>query len=154
MNVLVECKQYSFSISQITTVLRVLRRSHIVYYISLRQGCSLRLDVSVSRRSREVASKRLGLAETWEGLSLDLVSDLKSNVSVLYHRVSFTSQYAQLFASLQNCTYIVLNAMSLCCLRIHKLQSRLHPCCTHLQLQCSTQFKKKSFSLTLLMQNL
>jgi len=44
--------------------------------------------------------------------------------------------------------------MSLCCLRIHKLQSRLHPCCTHLQLQCSTQFKKKSFSLTVLMQNL
>ena len=29
-------------------------------------------------------------------------------VLVSYHRVSFTSQYAQLFASLQNCTYIVL----------------------------------------------
>jgi len=32
-------------------------------------------------------------------------------------------------------------------------RSRLHPCCIHLQLQCSTQ-SKKSFSLTLLMQNL
>jgi len=31
--------------------------------------------VSVSRRSRDVVSKRLGLAETWEGLGLDLVSD-------------------------------------------------------------------------------
>jgi len=49
--------------------------------------------VSVSTsRSRDVVSKRLGL------------------VSVSYHRVSFTSQYAQLFASLQNCTFIVLNA--------------------------------------------
>ena len=77
------------------------------------------------------------------------------NVSVSCHRVSFTSQYAELFASLQNCTYIVLNAMSLYCLRIHKLQSHLHPlCCTHLQLHCSAQFKKKSLSLTLLMQNL
>ena len=48
-----------------------------------RQGCSLGLDVSVSRRSRDVVSKRLGLVETWEGLGLDLVSDWKSNVSVL-----------------------------------------------------------------------
>jgi len=41
------------------------------------QGCSLGLDVSVSRRSRDVVSKRLGLGlvETWEGLGLDLVSD-------------------------------------------------------------------------------
>ena len=46
------------------------------------QGCSLGLDVSVSRRSRDVVSKRLGLVETWEGLGLDLVSDWKSNVSV------------------------------------------------------------------------
>ena len=44
------------------------------------QGCSLGLDVSVSRRSRDVVSKRLGL------------------VSVSHHRVSFTSQCAQLFA--------------------------------------------------------
>jgi len=35
--------------------------------------------VSTSR-SRDVVSKRLGLVETWEGL--DLVSDLKSNVSI------------------------------------------------------------------------
>ena len=56
----------------------------------------------------------------WEGLGLDLVSDWKSNVSVSYHRVSFTSQCAQVFASLQNCTYIVLNARRLYCLLIHK----------------------------------
>ena len=48
----------------------------------LHQGCSLGLDVSVSRRSRDVVSKRLGLVQTWEGLGLDLVSDWKSNVSV------------------------------------------------------------------------
>ena len=42
-------------------------------------------------------------------------------VSVSYHRVSFTSQYALLFASsLQNCTYIVLNARRLYCLVIHQ----------------------------------
>ena len=41
-------------------------------------------------------------------------------VSVLYHRVSFTSQYAQLFASLQNCMCIVLNARRLYCLLICK----------------------------------
>ena len=38
--------------------------------------------VSVSRRSRDVVSRRLGLVETWEGLGLDLISDWKSNVSV------------------------------------------------------------------------
>jgi len=65
------------------------------------QGCSLVLNVSVSRQSRDVVSKRLGLVEMWEDLGLDLVSDWKWNVSVSYHRVSFTSQYAQLFASLQ-----------------------------------------------------
>ena len=73
------------------------------------QGCSLVLNVSVSRQSRDVVSKRLGLVEMWEDLGLDLVSDWKWNVSVSYHRVSFTSQYAQLFASLQNCTYIVFS---------------------------------------------
>ena len=51
----------------------------------------------------------------------------------------------QLFASLQNCMYIVLNAWHLYCLLIHKLKSRLHPCCIHFQLQCSTQFKKVLF---------
>ena len=112
---------------------------------------SFGLDVSVSRRSRDVVSKRLGLVETWEGLGLDLVSDSKSNVSVSYHTVSFPSRYAQLFASLQNCTYIVLNARRLYCLLIHKLRSRLHSCC--ILVQCSAQFKK-FFSLTLLMQNL
>jgi len=37
-------------------------------------------------------------------------------ISVSYNMVSFTSQCAQLFASLQNCTYIVLNDFFL----IHK----------------------------------
>ena len=66
--------------------------------LDIGQECSLGLDVSVSRRSQDVASKRLGLVEMWEGLGLDLVADWKSNVSVSYHRISFTSQYAQLFA--------------------------------------------------------
>ena len=39
------------------------------------QGCSLSLDVSVSRRSFQTSRSRLGLVETWEGLGLDLVSD-------------------------------------------------------------------------------
>ena len=109
------------------------------------QGCSLGLDVSVSRRSFQTSRSRLGLVETREGLGLDLVSNWKSNVSVSYHRVSFTSQYAQLFAPLQNCTYIVLNARRLYCLLIHKLMSCLHPCCIHLQLQCSTHYSKSPF---------
>ena len=71
--------------------------------IQISQRCSLDLDVSVSRRSRDVVSKCLGL------------------VSVSYHRVSFTSQCAQLFASLQNCTYIVLNAKRLYCLLIFQV---------------------------------
>ena len=96
-------------------------------FTSIIQGCSLGLDVSVSRRSFQTSRSRLGLVETWEGLGLDLVSDWKSNVSVSYHRVSFTSQCAQLFASLQNCTYIVLNARRLYCLLIHKFTiSRCH----------------------------
>ena len=47
-----------------------------------RQGCSLGLDVSVSRRSFQTSRSRLGLVETWVGLGLDLVSDWKPNVSV------------------------------------------------------------------------
>ena len=45
------------------------------WHFSKQQGCSLGLDVSVSRRSRDVVSKCLGLVETWEGVGLDLVSD-------------------------------------------------------------------------------
>ena len=60
------------------------------------------IDDFLTVESQDVVSKRLGLVETWEGLGLNLVSDWKSNVSVSYHRVSFTSQYAQLFAPLQN----------------------------------------------------
>ena len=71
--------------------------------------------VSVSSRSRGNVGRsrspsRLGLKIRCLGL-----------VSVSYHRVSFTSQYAQLFASLQNCTCIVLNAGCLYCLLIHKV---------------------------------
>jgi len=51
-------------------------------FYTVSQGCSLGLDVLVSRRTRDVVSKRLGLVETWEGLGIDLVSDWKSNVSV------------------------------------------------------------------------
>ena len=50
-------------------------------------------------------------------------------VSVSYHRVLFTSQCAQLFASLQNCTYIILNTRRLYCLLIHK-SKRLTVCTT------------------------
>ena len=122
------------------------------------QGCSLGLDVSVSRRSRDVVSKRLGLVSvSWKRRKVSVsISSRTENlglgdfqglglVSVSYHSVSFTSQCAQLFASLQNCMYIILNAGRLYCLLIHKLRSRLHPCCIHLQLQCSTQFKKVLF---------
>jgi len=48
----------------------------VCYFVILvMQGCSLGLNVSVSRRSRDVVSKRLGLVETWGGLGLDLVSN-------------------------------------------------------------------------------
>ena len=59
----------------------VLQTKPRLYYY---QGCSLGLDVSVSRRSRDAFSKRLGLGlgEMWERLGLGLVSDWKSNVSV------------------------------------------------------------------------
>ena len=75
--------------------------------------------VSVSSRSRgnegrSRSPSRLGLKIRCLGL-----------VSVSHHRVSFTNQYAQLFAALQNCTCIVLNAGCLYCLLIHKLMSRL-----------------------------
>ena len=84
--------------------------------------------VSVSTsRSRDVVSKRLGLVEMWEGL--DLVSDWKLNVSVSYHRILFTSQYAQLFASLQNCTYTWFWTQDVCCLLIKK-SKRLTVCTT------------------------
>jgi len=41
----------------------------------IQQSCSLGLDVSVSRRSRDVFFKRLGLGKVWESLGLGLVSD-------------------------------------------------------------------------------
>jgi len=80
-------------------------------------------NVSVSSRSRGNMGRfrsrsRLGLKIKCLGL-----------VSVSYHRVSFTSHYSQLFASLQNCTYIVLNAGHLYCLLIHK-SKRLTVCTT------------------------
>jgi len=106
----------------------------------------------LTSRSRDVVFKRLGLVSiSWNvGRSrsrsrLGLKIICLGLVSVSCQRVSFTSQYAQLFASLHNCTYIVLNARRLYRLLIHKLMSPLHPCCIHLQLQCSTQFKKVFF---------
>ena len=53
-------------------------------------------------------------------------------VSVSCHRMSFTSQYAQLSASLQNCVYIVLNARCLYCLLIHKFTYLLQCKCMRL----------------------
>ena len=80
------------------------------------------VDLVATSQSRDVVSKCLGLISvSWKRGKVSVsISDWKSNVSVSYHRVSFTSQYAQLFASLQNCTYIVLNARRLYCLLIHK----------------------------------
>ena len=74
LNVCCYCVRFSFSIprQQIAGLWNDL--------FCVKQGCSLGLDVSVSRRSRDVVSKRLSLFETLEGL--DLVSDWKSNVSV------------------------------------------------------------------------
>ena len=88
---------------------KIINWTDVIFHTgSLTPARMIRDVVSVSTsRSRDVVSKRLGLVETWEALGLDLVTDWKSNVSVSYHRVSFTSPYAQLFASLQNCTYIV-----------------------------------------------
>jgi len=79
-------------------------------------------------RSRDVVSKRLSLVSvSWNvGRSRSRSRHLLKIkcldlVSVSYHRVSFTSQYAQLFASLQNCTYMVL---------IHKLKRKWLTACT------------------------
>jgi len=94
-------------------------------FMSLHHGCSLSLDVLV------LLSKRL-VSVSWKGLGLDLASDWKSNVSVSYHRVLFTSQHAQPFASLQNCTYMVLNARHLYCLLIHKFTYLLQCRCMRL----------------------
>ena len=123
---------------------------------SISQGCSLGLE-TVSRRSFQTS--RLGLVETWEGLGLDLVSDWKSNISVSSRSRAIGSRLqANIHSFLLHCKtarYIVLNASRLYCLLIHKLTSRLHPCCIYLQLQCSTHYSKVlKFSLTLLMQHL
>jgi len=61
----------------------------------------------------DVVSKCLGLVSVWWKRGKVLVSIwswIENHMSVSYHRVLLTSQYAQLFASLQNCMYIVLNA--------------------------------------------
>ena len=68
------------------------------------------------------------MGRSWSRCRLGLKNKCLGLVSVSYHRVWFTSQYAQLFASLQNCTCIVLNAGCLYCLLIHKVSftSLLH----------------------------
>jgi len=68
---------------------------------TLRQGCSLGLDVSISRRSRDVVSKRLGLVS----ISYHIGSHLQANIhSLLLHckiaRTSFWIQGVYWFASL------------------------------------------------------
>jgi hypothetical protein len=49
------------------------------------QGCSLSLDVSVSRRSRDRILQRLGLVELRGMSRLGLISNKKSNVSVSWN---------------------------------------------------------------------
>ena len=68
------------------------------------QGCSLGLDVSVSRRSFQTSRSRGNVGRSRSRSRLGLKIKRLGLVSVSYHRVSFTSQCAQLFASLQNCT--------------------------------------------------
>ena len=53
------------------------RRVEILQELGSRilQGCSLGLDVSVSRQSRDLLFQCLGLGEMWDGLGLGLVSD-------------------------------------------------------------------------------
>ena len=96
---------------------------------TLYQGCSLGLE-TVSRPSFQMSRSRF--MEMWESRSrsrLRLKIKCLGLVSVSYHRISFTSQHAQIFASLQNCTYIVLNARRLYCLLIHKFTYLLHCKC-------------------------
>jgi len=91
------------------------------------QGCSLGLDISVSRHSFQMSRSRGNVERSRSRLGLKIKCLVL--VSVSYHKVWFTSQYAQVFASLQNCTYIVLNARRLYCLLIHK-SKRLTVCTT------------------------
>ena len=42
--------------------------------VTITQGCSLGLDVSVSRPIFPMSRSRLGLGEMWDGLGLGLVS--------------------------------------------------------------------------------
>jgi len=61
--------------------------------VDVYQGCSLGLDVLVSRRN----FKRLGLMDYVGGLGLDLVSDLKSNGLISDVNVLFTSRPTNIF---------------------------------------------------------
>ena len=71
----------------------------IVYYCTLLQICSLSLDVSVSRRSRDLFSQRLGLGKLTGGLGL--VSDsLTSRSRALTSRLHATSRYFFIFSPL------------------------------------------------------
>ena len=57
------------------------------------QGCSLGLDVSVSRRSRDLFLKCLSLVNFVGTFYLGLVLDKKSNVSVSEMKVSLYSEH-------------------------------------------------------------
>ena len=98
---------------------KIILLSMVLFMIFFYAVWCLSLVSSRSRGNvgRSRCGSRLGLKIRCLGL-----------VSVSYHRVSFTSQYAQLFASLPNCTCIVLNAGRLYCLLIHKVSftSLLH----------------------------
>ena len=128
---------------------------------SQHQGCSLGLDVSVSRRSRDVVSKRLGLVSvSWKRGKVSVSISTRTENQMSRSRLALVPEglvykpicTAFCFIAKMHVHRFECRA-SIYCLLIHKLRFRLHPCCIHLQLQCSTQLKK-SFSLTLLMQNL
>ena len=111
---------------------------------------------TVSRRSFQTSRSRLGLVETWEGLGLDLVSDWKSIVSV-------SSRSRTVGSRLQvNMHRFLLR----CKLHVHRFECKASILFTDSQARMFTSLLhtfaiamqytlfKKSFSLTLLMQNL
>ena len=111
------------------------------------QGCSLGLDVSVSRRSRDVVSKRLGLVSvSWKRrkVSVSILSRTENQMS--RSRLGLVPEglvYKQIYTAL--CFIAKLHVHRFECRASilftdsQAIRSRLHPCGIHLQLQCSTQ---------------
>ena len=108
------------------------------------QGCSLGLDVSVSRRSRDVVSKRLGLVSvSWERRKVSVSISSRTENQMSRSRLGLVPEglvykpicTAFCFIAKLHVHRVERRAILLYCLLIHKLKSRLHPCCIHLQLQ-------------------